>query len=579
MPPSPELPNPEEVIDYPNNDHATIVMTRERCRVVERNYFWNKEKKCGGEKRTYLGYIVDQRFYTNEEYAKKFKRNGQERIVPKKAAVAEAVHATFQDPLGSMVAAEIPLYYQIAKDTGLIEDMNKTWSVPQTNAALSLAFFELSQQTNSFYLYPDWSEKKYLPYFESLDSKEISGFLEAIVNVPGWRKTFFGARVARLTDSEMLSFDATEIASEAEKVTYAQIGVGKEEGYQKQVGLILLVGHESHLPVLFRVLPGNISDVTTVPDMLFRFDEIVDKRRVFAAVLDRGYFSLSNFAKFVDSKSRVIIAAKKDAVWIRQCMDKAMVHLWENSSRIRKTTVWGCTIEHEITASDGIKRKVYVHVYRDESMSRTEFSKFHEDLEHFEDEWMAWKDTGRECPLLKSRLRKYFVDGVGIPGKTPLKQNNDAIDEKTRYFGLFCNVTTHKCDARAAYVQYGLRDIIEKTFKGGKSDAEMDAARSHNDDTLEGRLLISFIAMTILGKIRKLMSCPTVTGSGKNRKEIPPLADSMTFNQVRLRLATPRLVFDSQGNKRWEEITTTQHEIAQRLGYPNLYRDAPDWGL
>ena len=39
---------------------------------------------------------------------------------------------------------------------------------------------------------------------------------------------------------------------------------------------------------IFRILPGNISDVTTVPDMLFRFDEITDSKRVFAAVMDRG---------------------------------------------------------------------------------------------------------------------------------------------------------------------------------------------------------------------------------------------------------------------------------------------------
>lgn len=577
MPPAIEMPKPEEVAGYPENAHAVIVMTRERCRVIERKYFWDKAKKRGCEKRTYLGYIVNNQYYANEEYEKKFKRNGKERLT-NKTTVAEAVQGAYPDPLGSVVAAEMPLYYQIAKDLGLIEDMLKVWTVPQTNAALSLAFFLLSTQTNAFYLYSDWAEKKYLPYSEPLSSKDISEFLEEIVNVPGWRKKFFAARVARLPDSEMLSFDATQIATEAEKVTYAQIGVGKEGGYQKQVGLILLVGHDSHLPVLFRVLPGNITDVTTVPDMLFRFDEIADERRVFAAVLDRGYFSLKNFVKFVDSKSRVIIAAKKNAAWIRECMDQAITHLWDNSSRIRKANVWGHTIEHEITGEDGAKRKLFVHVYRDESMSNIENAKFYGDLEKFEDEWMSWKDTGEECPLLKSRLMKYFVAGVRAPGKVPLVQNDDAIDAKTRYFGLFANVTTHKCDARTAYTEYGLRDIIEKTFKGGKSDAEMDAVRSHYDDTLEGRLLISFIAMTILSRIRLLMSLPTYIVQGKTRKEVPPLADSMTFNQVRLKLADTRLVYDSQGNKRWEEITGSQHEIARRLGYTNLYRDIPTWG-
>ena len=135
----------------------------------------------------------------------------------------------------------------------------------------------------------------------------MSEFFASLTEVSGWRKDFFNARISRLPDKEMLSFDATEIAAEAAEISYAQYGMGKEGGYQRQLGLILLVGHESHMPVLFRVLPGNITDVTTVQDMLFRFDEITDSRRVFGAVVDRGYFSLANLARFVDAGSRVLL--------------------------------------------------------------------------------------------------------------------------------------------------------------------------------------------------------------------------------------------------------------------------------
>jgi hypothetical protein len=35
-------------------------------RVVERNYFWSKEKGRGLEKREYIGYVIDNRYYSNE---------------------------------------------------------------------------------------------------------------------------------------------------------------------------------------------------------------------------------------------------------------------------------------------------------------------------------------------------------------------------------------------------------------------------------------------------------------------------------------------------------------------------------
>ena len=114
----------------------------------------------------------------------------------------------------------------------------------------------------------------------------MTDLLASLTAVPGWRKLFFGARMARLPENEVLCFDATEVASEAQEISYAQLGLGKTGGFQRQIGLVLLVGNKSGLPVLFRTLPGNITDVTTVKDMLFRFDELTEGKRVFAAVLD-----------------------------------------------------------------------------------------------------------------------------------------------------------------------------------------------------------------------------------------------------------------------------------------------------
>lgn len=117
---------------------------------------------------------------------------------------------------------------------------------------------------------------------------ELSGFFDDLVQKPGGRKDFFQARINRLPENEVLSFDASAIASEAEDLGYVRFGKGQGGAYQSQIGLIVLLGHRTQMPVLFRILPGNISDVTTVPDMLFRFDEITDSKRVFAAVMDRG---------------------------------------------------------------------------------------------------------------------------------------------------------------------------------------------------------------------------------------------------------------------------------------------------
>ena len=162
-----------------------------------------------------------------------------------------------------------------------------------------------------------------------------------------------------------------------------QCGKGKEGGYQKQVGLALLLGHKTGMPVFFRMFLGQIAEVSTVADMLLRFDEINDKKRIFAAVMDRGDFSLENFAKFADSQSKVIVAATMDVKRIRDAIEKAITSLWEGSSHIRGD-VFGVTVPVKPKFGDDKERELWVYVFRSDSKSSIETQTFFTDLEDFE---------------------------------------------------------------------------------------------------------------------------------------------------------------------------------------------------
>ena len=223
---------------------------------------------------------------------------------------------------------------------------------------------------------------------------------------------------------DVLSYDSTKIATEAVANPYAQCGKGKESGYQKQVGLALLLGHKIGMPVSFRMFPGQIDDVSTVADMLLRFYEINDKKKIFAAAMARGYFSLDNFAKFVDHNSQVIIAATLDVKWIRRAIEKAITSLWEASSHIRND-VFGVTVPVKPEFEDGVERELWVHVFRSDSKSSVETRAFLTDLEDFESQWKNWDDdvhTGA-CPLLNSRKLTYYRTPTGLPGKSALERD------------------------------------------------------------------------------------------------------------------------------------------------------------
>ena len=587
------VPDPSNVVGFPLSEKKAKIIRDPygNFRVVVRRYYWDSVDQRGKEKREYLGYVVDNVYYATEDYRRLFHRDGTKRCAAKKSLSAKAKDKNvttdladsstqaFLSSLSTILVAEFPVYYAIAKKTGLLEDLAQTWGADNANKILAIAFHWMHTSSNSAYLFKSWVGGKQLPYWESMESKEMTEFFRELAEQPDWRKTFFNARIARLPEDEVLSYDSTRVATEAVANPYAQCGKGKEGGYQKQVGLALLLGHKTGMPVFFRMFPGQIADVSTVADMLLRFDEINDKKKIFAAVMDRGYFSLENFAKFVDSKSKVIVAATMDVKWIREAIEKVITSLWERSSHIRGD-VFGVTVPVKPKFDDGVERELWVHVFRSDSKSSIETQAFLTDLEDFESQWKNWDDDAHTgvCSFLKSRKLAYYREPAGLPGQSMLERDNEKINEAIRYFGFFCDVTTMPAKAREVYDNYCARDLIEKAFRSGKSDVEMDVARAHSDLSLEGRFLISFVALTILTDFHRRMNQKT-TRIVKGKAVVDrPLGDEMTLKEIRNYLGSIRLINDGRGNRIWQEVTVKQHNIARRLGFPDLYRELPDWG-
>ena len=587
------VPDPSNVVGFPLSEKKAKIIRDPygNFRVVVRRYYWDSVDQRGKEKREYLGYVVDNVYYATEDYRRLFHRDGTKRCAAKKSLSAKAKDKNvttdladsstqaFLSSLSTILVAEFPVYYAIAKKTGLLEDLAQTWAADNANKILAIAFHWMHTSSNSAYFFKSWVGGKQLPYWESMESKEMTEFFRELAEQPDWRKTFFNARIARLPEDEVLSYDSTRVATEAVANPYAQCGKGKEGGYQKQVGLALLLGHKTGMPVFFRMFPGQIADVSTVADMLLRFDEINDKKKIFAAVMDRGYFSLENFAKFVDSKSKVIVAATMDVKWIREVIEKVITSLWERSSHIRGD-VFGVTVPVKPKFDDGVERELWVHVFRSDSKSSIETQVFLTDLEDFESQWKNWDDDAHTgvCSFLKSRKLAYYREPAGLPGQSMLERDNEKINEAIRYFGFFCDVTTMPAKAREVYDNYCARDLIEKAFRSGKSDVEMDVARAHSDLSLEGRFLISFVALTILTDFHRRMNQKT-TRIVKGKAVVDrPLGDEMTLKEIRNYLGSIRLINDGRGNRIWQEVTVKQHNIARRLGFPDLYRELPDWG-
>ena len=134
------LPDPSNVAGFSLSEKKAKIIRDAfgNFRVVVRRYYWDSAAQRGKEKREYLGYVVDNVYYATEDYRRHFHRDGTKRCAPKKtlsskgkgknmtADLTNPSTQTFLSSLSSILVAEFPVYYAIAKETGLLEDLTRT---------------------------------------------------------------------------------------------------------------------------------------------------------------------------------------------------------------------------------------------------------------------------------------------------------------------------------------------------------------------------------------------------------------------------------------------------------------------
>ena len=613
--------DPKSIKNFPlDNPKAKIVCQRGVYYVCERHYYWDSTKKAGREDRVYIGRIVDDVFYTTEQYKAKFKRDGSPRIferpknrpyhrktatpknsVPNPEFQAGSTSGTesaaqpgtennpssSSAPMNALCAPSqlttrrigaIAVFDAVARQIGLRQDVINTWGPKAADLALSLAYHWLTTANNACYLFQSWADGYLLPFNGEASAKDLTEFFTDLGNVDGWEKKFFSARLSRTDKDEIFSYDATNIATKACDVIDAQYGKAKAGGYRRQIGMSILFAHRTGLPVMYRLFPGNITDVSTIADLLTRYDLLTDNQIV-AAVLDRGYFSLENLARCIDQGHRVLIAAKMNVTWVAEAAEQAMSVLWDARSRLKKHPVWGTTIEKTLDFNDGQSRKVWIHIFRDEAKSNLEYKAFFEEIEEYEAQWKHARHSSEQerNALSKSGTLKFFNPPTAGPGQCQLQRNYDAINEQTRYFGFFASVSTMSCDAQTAIETYSRRDAIEKCFMAGKADVNMKTVRSHSEATVKGRFIVSFLALCIISEVRRRMRLPLVEfgANGEITKEFAPIGSEYTFEEILNTLQTIQALTTRDGKMQMMEVTKRQHEIARRLRCPDVYTALP----
>lgn len=106
------------------------------------------------------------------------------------------------------------------------------------------------------------------------------------------------------TGSTALLYDITSTYFYSTKLPKARFGHNKDENNQPQINISLVCTKNKGLPIFFRTYEGNITDVTTIKQLIIDIKRIDFK--IDDLILDRGMTSRINLQNLVENKIRII---------------------------------------------------------------------------------------------------------------------------------------------------------------------------------------------------------------------------------------------------------------------------------
>jgi transposase len=470
----------------------------------ESTSYWDKEKKQSRSVRRLVG-IVDPETDEIKPTTKK-KRNSA--TTTEASSLKEQAAPTTETPwlyARRTFYGATYLLDKISEITGVANDLKVCF--PDTcKQILSIAYYLILEDKNPLSRFPRWGRLHVHPYGQIISSQQSSALFSEISE--NQRLHFFRLQGKRRLESEYWAYDTTSISSYSKELRQVRYGKNKDGDPLPQINLAVLFGEGSLLPIYYRKLAGNISDVSTVKQLL-RDMEFLGCKNV-KMVMDRGFYKERNINDLYTEHIKFLMGAKLSLKFVGSEVDKARgtIRSWKNF--LPDAEAYGMTepIQWRYRRIRPYKqdevqenRRMYVHIYFDTIKALEDERQFTKLIYQLNGELMTGNlEKGHEALYVK-----YFdVKTTPVRGQK-VTAKEDAIAEAKKNFGYFALVGNDAIDAAKALTLYRNKDVVEKAFDNVKDRLDMRRMNMSSDLSLDGKLFVEFIALIFISYLHKAM--------------------------------------------------------------------------
>ena len=267
------------------------------------------------------------------------------------------------------------------------------------------------------------------------------------------REQHVGFMKEYLSDSRYILFDGTNIISSSQEMDINRLGYNSHRQYDPQVNLMYAFSTDEHRPGYYRVLPGNIRDVSA-------FRKSVEELGLSNTVIiaDKGFGSDKNFELLDSSTLKYIIPLRRNNGHCdRERLKSGDKNSFDGYFLFNGRAIWYYSYEQE-----GRRYLMFV----DETLKAKEERDYLQNLE-----------SGKE------------------------NFTHEAFMEKQYSFGTVTFCTNLKDTPKDVYCLYKTRGEIEQTFDFLKNLLDQDHTYLQDKYAVEAWAFINHISLTLVYEI------------------------------------------------------------------------------
>ena len=367
---------------------------------------------------------------------------------------------------------------------------------------LDLVSYFIVTENNAGQYYPDYAYNHplFTPEYKIYSDSTVSTFTNQITVEESVQFQNEWNSIKKKKDKIYISYDSTNKNCQAGEIDIVEFGHAKEDKGLPIFNYSVAYDCKNREPLFYETYPGSIVDVSQLQCMLNKAVAYGYKDAGF--ILDRGYFSRENI-RYMDKCGYDFVIMVKGMRSFVQDKIEDVYGTFEDKRQntIRRYQVNGITVKTPIFYSDEKDR--YLHIYYSYGKAASERSL----LESKIDKMAAHlkKLEGMQVKVDKSYEKyfslEYYHEGQDDECFVCGIEKPSVIEEELKMCGYFCIITSEDMTAKEALELYKSRDASEKLFKSDKSFLGNRSMRIHSGDSLEGKMLISFVALIIRNRM------------------------------------------------------------------------------